>query len=127
MVVHNRFESTEGWIRMSCAFVVKGPGGEKPMIQRSLAEGLDIHGGEGYATVLEGEITVRTLSPTPEERTYKAGESFVEHPGEMHDRGDELRELRRLTQALGERHLRAQRGLHLGRCTRGERVHVVPG
>ncbi len=42
VVVHNRYGSTQGWIRTSAGFLVKGTGGERHMTQRTLAEGLNI-------------------------------------------------------------------------------------
>ena len=42
VVVHNRYGSTQGWIRTSAGFLIKGAGGERRMVQRTLAEGLNI-------------------------------------------------------------------------------------
>ncbi len=38
------------------------------------------HGGQGYATMLDGEITIRLLNS---EKQYKAGDTFVENAGEI--------------------------------------------
>ncbi|MBI4927335.1 MAG: alpha-amylase, partial [Anaerolineae bacterium] len=51
VVVHNRFGSTSGWLRVSAPFVVKVPGGDRPVIQRTLAEGLGIQPGAGRFTI----------------------------------------------------------------------------
>jgi glycosidase len=57
VVVHNYFGSTDGWIRMSASFLVKGSGGDRPLVQRSLAEGLGINGEEGWYTIARDQIT----------------------------------------------------------------------
>lgn len=43
VVYHNKFGETSGWVRISAAYAAKGPGAEKTIIQRSLAEGLNLH------------------------------------------------------------------------------------
>jgi glycosidase len=43
VIYHNRFGSTQGWVRTSTGFSVKGPDGERYIIQRSLGEGLNLH------------------------------------------------------------------------------------
>ncbi len=57
VVVHNRFASTRGWVRMSASFVVKSPGGDRPMIQRSLGQGLAINGEDGWFTIVFDQAT----------------------------------------------------------------------
>lgn len=57
VVVHNRFAETSGWIRMSASFIVKSPGGDRPLVQRSLAEGLGIRDEEGWYTLARDQIT----------------------------------------------------------------------
>lgn len=44
VVYHNRFADTQGWVRLSTGFVVKGPDGEKVIVQRTLGEGLNLQG-----------------------------------------------------------------------------------
>src|SRR6185503_11194257 len=43
------------------------------------------HGGQGLITVLEGEITLRREGT---EKVYKAGESWAEQPGAVHQAGN---------------------------------------
>ena len=57
VVVHNRYASTSGWIRMSTSFVVKASGGDRPVIQRSLAEGLAIHADESWFTIARDQAS----------------------------------------------------------------------
>ena len=57
VVVHNRFAETSGWIRMSASFIVKAPGGDRPLVQRTLAEGLGIRDEEGWYTIARDQIT----------------------------------------------------------------------
>ena len=57
VVAHNRFASTEGRIRMSASYVVKTSGGDRPMIQRSLAQGLGIHDAEGWFTIARDQAS----------------------------------------------------------------------
>ena len=57
VVAHNRFASTEGRIRMSASYVVKTSGGDRPMIQRSLAQGLGIQDTEGWFTIARDQAS----------------------------------------------------------------------
>ena len=43
-----------------------------------------IHGGNQYVTVLEGELTRRVFSPIPSLKQHKAGETWSEITGEVH-------------------------------------------
>ena len=43
VVFHNKFASTQGWIRMSTGFSVKSANREKNIVQTTLAEGLNLH------------------------------------------------------------------------------------
>jgi glycosidase len=47
VVYHNKFGDTQGWVRMSVGFSVKGSDGERTVIQRSLGEGLNLAGDPG--------------------------------------------------------------------------------
>lgn len=42
VLYHNRYGDTRGWVRTSVAYIAKGAGGEKNLVQRSLAEALAI-------------------------------------------------------------------------------------
>ncbi|MBN1486552.1 MAG: alpha-amylase, partial [Anaerolineae bacterium] len=42
VLYHNKYAETTGWIRTSAAVAVKGPDGEKELVQKSLSEGLSI-------------------------------------------------------------------------------------
>ncbi|HMN59730.1 MAG TPA: alpha-amylase, partial [Anaerolinea sp.] len=57
VIVHNRFAETSGWLRNSCAFLVKTAGADRPLVQRSLAEGLGIHGQEGWFTIARDQAS----------------------------------------------------------------------
>jgi len=41
---HNRYGDTRGWVRMSAAYAVKGPTGEKTLVRKSLSEALGFSG-----------------------------------------------------------------------------------
>jgi len=43
VIYHNRFGSAEGWVRTSAGFSVKGPDGQRYIVQRTLGEGLNLH------------------------------------------------------------------------------------
>ncbi len=42
VIYHNRYAETRGWIHTSAAYVIKGADGEKTLVQKAIAEGLDI-------------------------------------------------------------------------------------
>ncbi|MBN1920586.1 MAG: alpha-amylase [Anaerolineae bacterium] len=42
VIYHNRFAETRGWIHTSAAYVIKGADGEKTLVQKTIADGLDI-------------------------------------------------------------------------------------
>ncbi len=42
VMYHNRYAETRGWIHTSAASVVKGADGEKTLVQKTIADGLDI-------------------------------------------------------------------------------------
>lgn len=56
VVVHNRFASTEGWIRSSTPFLDKGQG-NRPLVQKSLAEGLGLQVEENMYTIARDQVT----------------------------------------------------------------------
>ena len=43
VIFHNKYAQTSGWIRMSAAYVVKGTGDQRNLVQKSLAQGLNLH------------------------------------------------------------------------------------
>ncbi len=57
VVVHNRFADSEGWLRMSSAYVVKTSGADRPMVQRSLADGLGIRAENGWFTIARDQTS----------------------------------------------------------------------
>ncbi len=46
---------------------------------------LHSHGGEVFVTILEGEMTVRDQAG---ERVYRPGDTWIEHPGDVHEAGN---------------------------------------
>ena len=68
-----KFEVTNPPAQIDLVLVVGdfGPGAVTPQ---------HTHGGQGYATVLEGEITIRSKDG---EKKYKAGETFLENTNEV--------------------------------------------
>ena len=49
VVVHNRFASTSGWIKMSAAFVGEDrPGGARSLLRKNLGQGLGLHDEPGW-------------------------------------------------------------------------------
>jgi len=49
IVVHNRFASTSGWIKMSVAFAGEGrPGGVRSLLQKNLGQGLGLRNEPGW-------------------------------------------------------------------------------
>ena len=57
VVYHNKFADARGWIRSSVGFAVKGPGGEKTIQQRALADGLALHDDASYYTIFRDSLT----------------------------------------------------------------------
>jgi len=43
VIYNNKFADTHGWVRTSVGFALKGGGGERAIVQRSLGEGLNLH------------------------------------------------------------------------------------
>ena len=42
VIYHNRYAETRGWLHTSAAYVIKDPAGEKTLVQKTIADGLDI-------------------------------------------------------------------------------------
>lgn len=73
VIYHNRFADTRGWIHISSAFAVKTDGGDdKELVQKSLAEGLDITPGGDRYTIL---------------RDQRNGLEYIRHNQELFERG----------------------------------------
>jgi glycosidase len=51
VVFHNRFASTEGWVRISVGFAQKQDGDNRNLVHKTLAEGLDLPGGDNLYTI----------------------------------------------------------------------------
>jgi len=56
-VYHNKYASTQGWIRTSAAFLEKDGAGGRRLVQRTLGEGLNLHRGENYFTIFRDQIS----------------------------------------------------------------------
>ena len=69
VVFNNRFDSTRGWVKISSPVAVKRGSGERNLIQRSLAEGLNLHPAENTYVILQDQIThLEYIFPTNELR-----------------------------------------------------------
>jgi hypothetical protein len=57
VIYHNKYATTQGWIRMSTAYPVKtGNGEDRMLVQRSLGEGLGLHSDHQYFTIFRDHI-----------------------------------------------------------------------
>ena len=58
VVYHNKYGNTQGWIRTSASFAVKTDGSdEKNKINKSLYEGLNLHGDENHFVILKDHFS----------------------------------------------------------------------
>ncbi len=57
MVYHNRYAETDGFIRNSCAYLQKDVNGQKSLIRKSLAEGLEIEDDPQAYTILRDSLS----------------------------------------------------------------------
>ena len=57
VVYHNRFGDAQGWIRTSVGYSVKGPDGERYIIQRTLGEGLNLHPDPQAYIIFRDQVT----------------------------------------------------------------------
>lgn len=55
VIYNNKFSETQGWIRTSVGYSVKGPGGERHIIQRTLGEGLNLHAEPGLFCIFRDQ------------------------------------------------------------------------
>ena len=53
ILYNNKYEQTAGWIKVSAAYAVKNPDGEKKLIQRTLAEGLQLACSPRHFTIFQ--------------------------------------------------------------------------
>ncbi len=51
VIYHNKFADTQGWVRLSVGFSVKGEDGERAIVQRSLGQGLNLRGEPGMYVI----------------------------------------------------------------------------
>jgi glycosidase len=57
VIFHNKFASTQGWVRMSIGFPVKNETGDKVTVQRTLGEGLNLHGSDETFVIFRDHIS----------------------------------------------------------------------
>lgn len=57
VVYHNCFATSEGWIRISVGFAVKTASGERQIIQRNLADGLNIQAAHNRFVIMRDHIS----------------------------------------------------------------------
>lgn len=73
IIYHNKYASTQGWIRMSATYPVKsGSGDERTLVQRSLGEGLGLHADNQYFTIF---------------RDQTRGLEYIRNSLELHEQG----------------------------------------
>ncbi|MCC6175848.1 MAG: alpha-amylase [Chloroflexi bacterium] len=58
VIYHNRYAQARGWVRTSAAFAQRtGQGDEKVMVQRTLVDGLDLHGGDDWYSIFRDQAS----------------------------------------------------------------------
>jgi glycosidase len=58
VIYHNKYESARGWVRTSVAYSVKAEEGDtRNLIQKTLAEGLELHPNEDYFCIFRDHVT----------------------------------------------------------------------
>ena len=73
IIYHNKYASTQGWIRMSAAYPVKATGGDdRILVQKTLGEGLGLHADNQYFTIF---------------RDQTRGLEFIRNSLELHEKG----------------------------------------
>jgi glycosidase len=73
IIYHNKYASTQGWIRMSAAYPVKNDSGDdRVLIQRTLGEGLGLHQDSQQFTIFRDQIR---------------GLEYIRNSLEFHERG----------------------------------------
>jgi len=109
VVYHNRFATTQGRIKDSVAFSVKGKGGERRLVRRTLAQGLGLRAEEGLYYRFRDHVTgleyLRSGQELTEQGLYVALDAYRCHVfldwQEVQD--DEQGRYRRLAAYLGGR------------------------
>ena len=58
VIYHNKYESARGWVRTSVAYSVKAEEGDsRKLLQKTLAEGLELHPEEDYFSIFRDHVT----------------------------------------------------------------------
>ncbi len=57
VVYHNRYATAKGWVRTSVAYLEKGPGDERALVQKTLGEGLALHRDGNYYCLFRDHLT----------------------------------------------------------------------
>ena len=58
IIYHNKFDSVQGWVRSSVAYLFKtGEGDERTLIQKDLGEGLGLHDDQAYYCIFRDNVT----------------------------------------------------------------------
>ncbi len=84
VVYHNRYATTEGWVRTSCAALRKDPhSGEKHLVQKTLAEALGIANQANLFTLFRDQISgLQYLIPN--QQLWESGLYFHLHAYQCH-------------------------------------------
>ncbi|HZW02526.1 MAG TPA: alpha-amylase family glycosyl hydrolase [Anaerolineaceae bacterium] len=83
VVYHNRYAEAQGWIRMSAGYAVKGQGDERRVIQRSLAEGLNLPPGPDRFVIFRDSVSnleyIRSSQVIADQGLYFALHAYEYH------------------------------------------------
>jgi hypothetical protein len=83
VLYHNKYASTRGWVRISAAYPVKSGGGERVLIQKSLAEGLGVPDDENIYTIFRDSVSgleyIRNCKSLHELGLYAELEAYKYH------------------------------------------------
>ena len=81
IIYHNKFGDTRGWIKESTSFAVKA-GGDEYLVKRTLVEGLDLAGKEGYV-IFRDLVTdleyIRSIAELAEKGLYVELNAYQRH------------------------------------------------
>ncbi|MCK9554812.1 alpha-amylase family glycosyl hydrolase [bacterium] len=72
VIYHNKYASTSGWIKSSCAISVETGRGKRHLIRKTLAEGLNIKNSENTFYLF---------------RDYKSGLQYIRNGRDLHEKG----------------------------------------
>ena len=81
VIYHNKFGDTRGWIKESASFMVKA-GGDEYLVKRSLVEGLNLLGKEGYVIfrdLVTGLEYIRSIEELEEKGLYVELNAYQRH------------------------------------------------